>query len=149
MSYVADTNILLRWSQEGTRECILARDAVTKLWRRGETIFITPQNVVEFWSVATRPENVNGLGLSPETADQTAITLESLFPLLPDSASIYQVWRRLVVDERVRGVNVHDARLAAALRTHGIDRLLTFNVNHFTRFGISAVSPSDVLIASA
>ena len=149
MKYVADTNILLRWSQAGTPECVLARDAVARLWRDGQTVSITPQNLVEFWSVATRPSSANGLGLTPEEANHAALDLESLFPLLPDSPAIHTLWRRLVVDAGLSGVNVHDARLAAALRTNEVDRLLTLNVRHYSRFGVIAVNPADVLTTAS
>ena len=44
----------------------------------------------------------------------------------------------------VSGVQVHDARLVAAMRVHGLDRLLTLNVADFSRYpGIVAVHPRD------
>jgi len=74
MSYCADTNILLRWVHPGTVAGEQARQAAKKLRAQGETVYITPQNLVEFWSVATRPVSVNGLGLTPEEADAEATT---------------------------------------------------------------------------
>jgi predicted nucleic acid-binding protein len=45
----------------------------------------------------------------------------------------------------VKGVQVHDARLVAAMRIHGIDRILTYNPSDFRRYeGIAAIQPSDV-----
>jgi predicted nucleic acid-binding protein len=45
----------------------------------------------------------------------------------------------------VIGKQVHDARLAAFLNTHGITHLLTFNTNDFKNYGITAVSPDEIL----
>jgi hypothetical protein len=45
----------------------VAVQAVVELHRRGELLHVTPQVLVEFRSVATRPTNLNGLGRS--TAD--------------------------------------------------------------------------------
>ncbi|MCS6859946.1 MAG: hypothetical protein NZT92_06465 [Abditibacteriales bacterium] len=45
----------------------------------------------------------------------------------------------------MRGVQVHDAYLVAAMRVHGITNLLTFNVGDFASYpGITAVHPQDI-----
>jgi predicted nucleic acid-binding protein len=135
MAYCADTNILLRWIQPGTDASRQARAAVDALHINGEAVYITPQNLVEFWTVATRPAEVNGLGLSPAQADVEMANMERLFPLLPDTPAIHDEWRRMVLDNNVSGVRTHDARLAAAARIHGITHILTFNVSDFRSFG--------------
>ena len=51
----------------------------------------------------------------------------------------------MLVDYGVSGVQVHDARLAATMRVHGVQRILTFNVQDFRRYtGIEAVLPQSV-----
>jgi hypothetical protein len=51
-----------------------------------------------------------------------------------------------VVAQRVSGVQVHDARLVAAMHVHRIRHLLTLNVEDFRRYGdIVVVSPQDLL----
>jgi len=92
MSYCADTNILLRWVQPETPASAQARSAVKALHARGDIVFITPQNLVEFWAVATRPISVNGLGMTPEQADNEVKELEAFFPLLPDTSAIHPEW---------------------------------------------------------
>lgn len=57
---------------------------------------------------------------------------------------MYPEWRRLVVAHGVRGVQVHDARLAAAMRVHGVGRILTLNGADFARYadeGVAVVHP--------
>jgi predicted nucleic acid-binding protein len=45
----------------------------------------------------------------------------------------------------VSGVQVRDAQLAAAMYTHGISRILTFNGSDFSRFSeITAIHPAAV-----
>jgi predicted nucleic acid-binding protein len=62
--------------------------------------------------------------------------------LLPDGESVHREWRRLVVAYEVRGVQVHDARLVAAMLVHGIGRILTMDESDFMRFaGVTAVHP--------
>lgn len=150
MAYLVDSNILLRWVQPTDPMNSVAKQAVKELLRQGETVYISPQNCVEFWSVATRPVAVNGLGRSPAEADAELQQLEQLFPLLPDLPTIHVEWRQLVVSAGVSGVKAHDARLVAVMRAHGITHLLTFNAPDFQRFpGITVVRPQDVVAPPA
>ena len=60
---------------------------------------------------------------------------------------MYLEWRRLVVTFGVLGVQVHDARLVAVMKTNDVTHILTFNADDFTRFaseGIVAVNPATV-----
>ena len=102
------------------------------------------QNFVEFWSVATRPVEVNGMGLDPEQAERLLARLESVFDLLPEPPTVHAIWRQLVIAHRVRGRQVHDARLVAVMLANGISHILTFNVSDFARYpGIVAIDPRD------
>src|ERR1051326_1706369 len=96
MPYLADTNILLRWVSPADPQHSLAVNSVKALQQQGEIVHITPQNLIEFWAVATRPAASNGLGMSPAEAEREVESLERLFPMLPDSPSIYPEWRKLV-----------------------------------------------------
>jgi hypothetical protein len=44
----------------------------------------------------------------------------------------------------VLGVQVHDARLAAAMYVHHVSHILTLNVADFNRFTVSVVSPQFI-----
>ena len=57
-SYLLDTNILLRASDPGSPKYMLTMSSLAKLLARGEPIYITAQNLIEFWGVATRPLSV-------------------------------------------------------------------------------------------
>jgi predicted nucleic acid-binding protein len=145
MPYLADTNILLRWVTPADPQHSLAVDSVKALRHRGEVVHIAPQNLIEFWAVATRPVSANGLGMSPAEAKLEVESLERLFPLVPDSPAVYIEWKRLVATASVSGVKVHDARLAAIMVVNGLTHVLTFNTNDFKRFpGITAVDPQNV-----
>lgn len=145
MAYLADTNILLRWVSPADPQHSLAVSSVKALQRRGEIVHITPQNLIEFWNVATRPAAANGLGMSPSEAERQVESLELLFPLVPDTPDVYREWRRLVSVAGVSGVKVHDARLAAVMLANGLTHVLTFNAGDFKGFpGITIVRPEDV-----
>lgn len=104
-----------------------------EMHRRGESVCITPQNLIEFRNVATRPLAVNGFGMTASAADQLGSDFERTFQLLPDIPAIFPAWRDIVAKGSVIGKQVHDARLVAVCHVHQIENMLTFNVGHFTR----------------
>jgi predicted nucleic acid-binding protein len=143
--YLIDSNILIRWVQTGDPGYPVADAALDRLMLSEADLFYTSQNLGEFWNALTRPANRNGYGLSPVEANRCAISVESRLRLLPDSLAVHLEWRKLLVDHRVSGAQVHDARLAAAMVVHGVRRILTFNIRDFTRFtGIEAIHPADL-----
>jgi len=148
-AYLLDTNVLLRWQRTRDPLYIIAQQAVKVLLARGEEVCITPQNLIEFWNVATRPENANGFGMTPAQADKEVAQIEQIFILVPDTPDVYDEWRRLVVSAGVSGVQVHDARLVAVMLAHDLTHLLTFNTADFTRYsGIVIVHPQDMISGS-
>lgn len=145
-SYLVDTNILLRLSQPDSPEHALIRQCVDLLWAQGAELFYTSQNLAEFWNVCTRPADRNGFGFSISEVDERAGLIEAKLNFAPDSEATHREWRRIVVAERVSGVQVHDARLIAAMHVHRIENLLTLNNQDFRRYSkIAVISPRDVL----
>jgi predicted nucleic acid-binding protein len=143
--HLLDSNILLRAANKTAPEYGIVAAAITSLAARGDDLCLVPQVVVEFWSVATRPADVNGYGWEPAQAEAEVREALDRFPLLDDIPAIFDHWLRLVIAHGVRGKKVHDARLVAAMQTHGIANILTFNVADFGRYdGITAVHPSSV-----
>lgn len=119
--------------------------AIDATLQRGAVFCYTSQNVAEFWNTCTRPLDRNGYGLSPQEADRRARLFEDKLRLLPDSLAVHQEWRKLLVVSNVSGVQVHDARLVAAMRVHGVGRILTFNEKDFARYtDIEAVNPRTI-----
>jgi predicted nucleic acid-binding protein len=145
MAFLVDTNLLLRSAEVGHPMHDEAVSAVEMARQEGEPVYVTPQNLIEFWAVATRPVERNGLGFTIEQSDSELLRLQTLFPVLPESPAIYPEWHRLVVTYRVAGHRMYDARLVASMIAYGVDRLLTFNVDDFRRYGeIHVVHPSDM-----
>ncbi len=133
MAVLLDTNILLRLAQPHHPNATVATRALRALRAANEMLYITQQNIVEFWAVATRPIAANGLGFSTEQAAAEIDALKRLFVLLPE-LPVENAWERLVYDYRVSGKNAHDARLVAAMVVHGIESILTFNAEDFLRY---------------
>ena len=145
--YLLDTNILLRRADNQSALHQRATEAVASLLASRALVCLTPQNLIEFWNVATRPAAKNGLGWN---ATQTQIELSALrsrFTFLPDNPAIFAQWERLVTTHNVQGVQVHDTRLAAVALAYGVENILTFDTKDFRRFapeGLSIVDPATV-----
>lgn len=145
MSHLVDSNILLRLSQKKHVHYQIARKAVITLRKSGEEICFVPQNIIEFWAVATRPAISNGLGLTIDETKSEIAKFKRLFKFYDDEAGVFAEWENLVTNYPTSGKNVHDARLVAAMLTHKITHLLTFNTKDFMRYsGISVVSPQSL-----
>ncbi|MBC6480495.1 MAG: type II toxin-antitoxin system VapC family toxin [Hormoscilla sp. GM7CHS1pb] len=145
MPFLIDTNILLRSADPNHPMYADAVNGTTSLRSQGHQLCIIPQNLIEFWNVYTRPADKNGLGHTPDEAAMKVNRLKRLFLLLPDTLAIYSEWERLVLTYGVRGVQVHDARLVAAMQVHGLTHILTFNNRDFARYAeVTAVHPTDM-----
>jgi hypothetical protein len=101
--YLFDTNVLLRLSRSGDFAHTVIQRAIHRLLQENAALFYCPQNVVELWSVMTRPADRNGFGLSVGEAESEVRLIEREFTLLPDNAQIHSIWRRLVNDHGVQG----------------------------------------------
>ena len=115
------------------------------LYGRGDILWLLPQNVAEFWVVATRPESENGLGFPPNRAARWLRRYEPMFEVLYEIESVYDEWKNRVRTLEIRGKQAHDARLVSAMIVHGIPTVLTLDIRHFGRHsGITVVSPADI-----
>jgi predicted nucleic acid-binding protein len=144
-----DTNLLTRLTRTIHPHGGVARRAVHALLGRGERIVIVPQNLYEFWAVATRqpgarPAGQNGLGLTPAQASQWLAFFQRRFTLLPDRADLPARWHELVKTVGITGFRSHDARLVAAMQCYGVSRLVTFNRGDFQKLGVTVIDPAAV-----
>jgi predicted nucleic acid-binding protein len=147
MSWLLDTNVLLRLADTESTERAVAEAAIGRLIASGNPVFIATQVLVEFWAVATRPQTANGLGWSTETAAGIIRALRDQFRLLDEAPEVLDRWLDLVRSRQVSGKHTHDARLAALLLVHGIENLLTFNTADFpVGWGVHAVHPEQLVV---
>lgn len=96
MRILLDTNVLLRSVEPGHPQHLASSNAIDRLRRSGHDLCIAPQVLYEFWSVATRPIEVNGLGMNAAEAYSEVISMQRLFRLLRDERTIYAIWQQLV-----------------------------------------------------
>lgn len=138
-------NILLRVRDAASvhhPECV---EALRRLDKAGTALYLGAQVLIEYWVVATRPLELNGLGLTPEEVLQDYADLGSTFVILPEPADVLARWQHLVTRYSVRGRQAHDARLVALMLSHGVTRVLTLNTADFIRYGeIVCLAPANV-----
>ena len=140
-----DTSTLLRTVQVRHPQYEIATRALELLPGQGRTLHIVSRNLVEFWVVATRPVEQNGLGMSPYAAEFEITRLKNMFDLLPDIPAIYPIWESLVTRYQVSGKPAHDAHLVAAMKAHGLTAILTFDGSGFSHYlGVEVVYPAAV-----
>jgi predicted nucleic acid-binding protein len=147
MAVLVDTSVLGRLANRSDPAHGLAQGAIATLHRRGETLHITAQNLIEFRNFSTRPIAANGLGLSAAAAAALTASFEASFPLLEETPAIYPAWRALADTFGVTGKQVYDARLVAVCHVHQVSHLLTFNLVHFAR--LAAAPPGLVVVDPA
>lgn len=150
MRYLVDTNVLLRLLQRNDPNYSTIRQAVRILMARGDELCCAPQNIVELWNVSTRPMIARGgFGLTLAETERRVRLIERIFTILEETSAVYLEWRRLVVDNSVAGVQVHDARIVSMMNVHSITHILTLNVGDFSRYtAIISLTPDEILSTS-
>lgn len=143
---LVDTSVLSRILQPHHALFGITERAIERLLVEGHELHIVPQNLIELWVVATRPQTQNGLGMTPSLMAAELARIKSMFVLLPDSPAIYSMWERLVIQHNVSGKPAHDTRLVAAMLVHGLNSILTFDRTGFSRYtDIEPVYPEEVI----
>jgi predicted nucleic acid-binding protein len=144
-----DTNLLTRMTRSQDPQSRIARSAIQTLFARRERLIVVPQNLYEFWAVATRPPGPpparrNGLGMTTAQAGHWLRFFRRRFTLLPDREELSGIWQELDEKHGVTGFRSHDVRLAAAMQSYGITRLLTFNAKDFHGLAVIILDPASV-----
>lgn len=111
MKILLDTNVLLRVLNSSHPDNLVIRQALDVLIMSHHDLVLVPQNLYEYWVVATRPVSVNGFGLSSADASLNVDRAIALFQWLFDERGIFLPWKSLVSTYSVAGKNGHDARL--------------------------------------
>lgn len=131
---VLDTNVLLAATDEARDDY---SDAVTALnvWpASGMVLYTSGQILREYLAVATRPVEGNGLGLAQSAAVSNARALRTRLHLMAEDGKVSNRLLELLDAVECTGKQVHDASVVATMLVHGIDTVITSNVEDFTRF---------------
>ncbi len=94
--YLLDTNILLRSRDLASPNHRLVDYAIKQLISNGHQCFITSQVLIEFWVVATRLVNTNGLGWTIKETERALQMLQYQFAWIEETPDIFPRWLNLV-----------------------------------------------------
>lgn len=129
-----DTNVLLS-ATAPLRPLHRAALTVLNDWpNQGFVLAVSSQILREYLVVATRPVEVNGLGLGVEDALVNVAAFRGRMRLLEDGEPVWDRLRALVAAYGCRGKQIHDANVVACALTSGLTKLVTANVVDFNRF---------------
>jgi predicted nucleic acid-binding protein len=146
MSYLIDTNVLLRLRDSADPRYTKSIAAIELLTGQSERLFVCAQILAEFWVVLTRPCDVNGCGLAFDDAITAIGKVRGSFRCLAEPPDIADRWQQVIIDNKVMGKQAHDARIAALMLAQGITHILTLNPGDFTRYeGITSVTPQELV----
>ena len=124
MKFLTDTNFLIRVRDADDPRHTMCVQALQRLQAGENEVCVCAQVLIEYWVVATRPRDVNGLGLRSEDVEADLREIDEIFVTLPEPPDMAVRWRLLANEHAVQGRQAHDTRLVALMLAHGITHLL-------------------------
>ncbi|MDE2893181.1 MAG: type II toxin-antitoxin system VapC family toxin [Chloroflexota bacterium] len=143
-----DTNVLVSATDESRLQHREAYGLIAESGPRGLHLAASGQILREYLVVATRPTEVNGLGLT--VVDATANLHQFLRHIhtYEETEAVAKRLRDLGISLGLRGKRFHDANIVATMVAHGIHTLVTDNGDDFTAFDeIETVTVSGLAAA--
>lgn len=131
---VLDTNVLLAATDEARQEHEQAVAAINVWPASGLVLYTSGQILREYLAVATRPADQNGLGMARSDAVANVRALRARLNLLAEDTKVSDRLLELLETVECAGKQVHDANVVATMLVHGIDTVVTMNVDDFVRF---------------
>ena len=131
---LADTNVLLS-ATAPLRPLHQAALRVLNDWPNQGVILATSSQILrEYLAVATRPVEVNGLGLGVDDALANIAAFRGRMRLFVESEAVWDRLRALIAAYGCRGKQIHDANIVATALISGVAILVTANAGDFIRF---------------
>jgi uncharacterized protein len=137
-----DTNILVYAHREDSPFHSAASERMTELAEGSATWAIPWPCLHEFLAIVTHPRIYSPASPLARALDQVDAWIESpTLVLLAEAAEHWSTLRALLTTGRTAGPRVHDARIVALCRQHGVRELWSAD-RDFNRFaGLSVVNP--------
>ncbi len=136
-----DTNIFVYASDANSPWYRKANQALKNAISSGVPLFISPQVLREYLSVATR--SVTHEKTIPwGKINKNHLRFQQAFKVLPEDTTTAQKLGEMVQKYHVSGKQVHDTNIVATMLVHGIQSILTHNVDDFNRYnGLIKIVP--------
>ena len=145
-SLFVDTNVLLTATDDSRQFHLEAMQLLGGSVNQDLRLAASGQVVREYLVVATRPIEVNGLGLSVQNAEANLNEFLRYINLYDETEEVSRRLRQLAITHDLGGKRLHDANIVATMSVHGIPALLTQNGNDFAPFNdIATMAIPDVI----
>lgn len=131
---VLDTNILLAATDESREDHEDAIAAINAWPASGVELYTSGPILRAYLAVATRPVDHNGLGRTQPAAIANVRALRARLKLLGEDVTVNERLLALLDTIECTGEQVHDANVVATMFVHGIDTVVTLNLDDFARF---------------
>lgn len=131
---LVDTNVLLAATDRDREQHATAKGFLKEAYSGKYRAFVGPQIYREYLVIATRPVEVNGLGMTAQDACQNLQLFQSIVQMLPENLETQEQLFSLVQKYHLEGKRILDANLVALMAAHGIQQLKTFNREDFSGF---------------
>lgn len=135
-----DTNVLLAATDVSRDSHLLCTELFRLPARTGVHLVTIGPILREYLVVATRPVEVNGLGLHTTDAVRNIRAFRTRTHLLPESPEVHRELVALVEAHALKGKRIHDANLAAAAGYHHVSAIVTDSTDDY-----AAISPVPVI----
>ena len=140
-----DTNVLLTATDESRPSHEAARRLIARAHGNALRPAASGQILREYLVVATRPVDVNGLGLDSRDAISNLGAFLRYIRLYDETEAVAERLRQLGRTHDLQGKRYHDANIVATMMVHGIHALVTENAGDFAPFAdIEVVSIANV-----
>jgi len=133
-SVLLDTNVLLEATTPARALHRAARRVLDDWPNRGVRLCVSGQILREYLVVATRKQEVNGLGLAVGDALANVAAFVGRCRFLAEDQQVAERLRKLLRDVACSGKQVHDANVVATCLAHGVGGVVTANLGDFERF---------------
>lgn len=100
----------------------------------GTTLYTSGQILREYVAVATRPAVKSGLGLGQADALQNVRVLRARMRFVEENEKVNQRLTTLLDDIVCTGNQIHDANVVATMLVHGMETVVTVNIEDFARY---------------
>ena len=141
--FFVDTNVLISATDTSRVLHESSLRLLTSVPRSGGHLVWSGQIIREYLVVATRPIEVNGLGLTSDEALENTQRFATRMNFLEETHRVVQNLRELTATHRLIGRRIHDANIVATMMAAGISNCITADETDYGCFAqIKAVSPS-------
>lgn len=131
---LVDTNVLVYATDADSPWQSTAESALEEWRRQGTELYVTVQVLREYLAVTTRPAAGQITPPDYKAIGANLACFRAAFRVLEETRLISEKLEELARQFSVKGRQVHDANIVAAMCVHGLRDILTHNSSDFARF---------------